>query len=78
MARTWLAHLEARGIAIPTLVITGCMKVGSELQAGPGRTFPVFRKPFDDQTLLDAVAAAIHREGCPPTAIKQFRLVSHR
>jgi FixJ family two-component response regulator len=55
-----LEHLERRGLAIPTLIITGCMKVGGELQAGPGRTFPVFRKPFDDQALLDAVAAAIH------------------
>ena len=73
-----LAHLEARGLAIPTLVVTGCMKVGSELQAGPGRTFPVFRKPFDDQALLNAVAAAIHREGCPTTATEQPRLVSNR
>ena len=55
-----LEHLERRGLSMPTLIVTGCMKVGSELQAGPGRTLPVFRKPFDDQALLDAVAAAIH------------------
>src|SRR5215203_4149442 len=28
-----LARLETRGLAIPTLVITWCLKVGSELQA---------------------------------------------
>jgi len=60
-----LGHLEGRGISIPTLVITGSVKVGSELPVGSARSYSVLRKPFDDQALLDAVAAAIRRGSSP-------------
>jgi len=60
-----LGHLEGRGISIPTVVITGSVKVGSELPVGSARSYSVLRKPFDDQALLDAVAAAIRCGSSP-------------
>ena len=51
--------------SIPTVVITGSVKVGSELPVGSARSYSVLRKPFDDQALLDAVAAAIRCGSSP-------------
>jgi FixJ family two-component response regulator len=60
-----LGHLVKRGISFPTIVISGSVKVGSELPLGPNRSYSVLRKPFDDQALLDAVDAAIRRGESP-------------
>jgi len=51
-----LARLVTLGIRIPTIIITGNIQ---ESHAEAVRTLRVLQKPFDDQVLLDAVAAAI-------------------
>ena len=51
-----LARLVTLGLRIPTIIITGNIQ---ESHAESVRTLRVLQKPFDDEALLDAVAAAI-------------------
>ena len=60
-----LACLATLGRCMPTVIITGNIQ---ELQADSVRTLPLLHKPFDDQTLLDAVATAIYSGGATPAS----------
>jgi CheY-like chemotaxis protein len=56
-----MERLAALGITVPVVIVTG--SVGTELQARAARAGAgvVIRKPLDDQSLLDEVAAALRR-----------------
>jgi FixJ family two-component response regulator len=53
--------LRERGIIIPTLFMTGHADVSMVVQAMKSGAADFIEKPFKDQMLLDAVAAAIRR-----------------
>jgi FixJ family two-component response regulator len=62
------AELNARGITMPVIAVSArdddeTRRRARELDA---RCF--FRKPVDDQALLDAIAWIMHSEGDPPVA----------
>lgn len=51
--------LRARGIAVPILFMTGHADVSMAVQAMKSGAIDFIEKPFNDQKVLDAVAAAI-------------------
>ena len=57
------AQLAARGIAFPVVMITGHGDVPMSVRAMKAGAVDFLTKPFRDQDLLDAIAAAIDRHG---------------
>ncbi len=53
--------LHERGFAIPVLFMTGHADVSMAVQALKSGAFDFIEKPFNDQKMLDAVAAALRR-----------------
>ncbi len=53
--------LQERGIDIPILFITGHADISMAVQALKSGAADFIEKPFEDQVLLDAVAAAVRR-----------------
>lgn len=53
--------LQERGIGIPILFITGHADISMAVQALKSGAADFIEKPFEDQVLLDAVAAAVRR-----------------
>ena len=56
-----LERLAALGITVPSVVVTGSVGTGLQARAVQAGAGIVLRKPVDDQSLLDAVAAALLR-----------------
>jgi FixJ family two-component response regulator len=54
--------LAERGIRLPVIFITGHGDVPTSVQALKGGAEDFIQKPFDDQTLLDAIQRAIRKD----------------
>jgi two-component system response regulator FixJ len=57
-----LAALRAMGSSVPVIVITGHGDVALAVEAMKAGASDFIEKPFDDEVLVDAVAAALRRE----------------
>ena len=57
------AQLNARGIRVPIIFITGHGDIPMSVQAMKAGAFDFMTKPFRDQEMLDAVEAALTRDG---------------
>lgn len=55
------AHLAEKGIELPIIIVTGHGDVPMAVHALKAGAFDFIEKPFDDQTLLDSVQAALER-----------------
>ena len=56
-------ELEARGLTLPVIFITGHGTVPLSVRAMKAGAVDFLQKPFEDQDLLDAVQRAIERDG---------------
>jgi FixJ family two-component response regulator len=54
--------LNARGVDIPIIFITGHGDVSTSVQAMKAHAFDFIEKPFNDQDLLDRIYAAIEQD----------------
>lgn len=77
--------LRGRGINLPILFMTGHADVSMAVQAMKSGALDFIEKPFNDQKVLDAVAAAIRQSaeeiseaGRRQTAQAMLKLLSHR
>jgi two-component system, LuxR family, response regulator FixJ len=65
-------RLNARGAVMPVIVITGHADVALAVEAMRAGVFDFIEKPFEDQMILSAVSAALHR------GLDQYALSSER
>jgi len=56
------AELQARGIRIPIIIISGFADVASVVRAVKNGAVDVLEKPFQDEALLERVRAAVERD----------------
>lgn len=70
--------LNARGSRLPILFITGHGDVAMAVQAMKDGAFDFIEKPFKDQALLDAVAAAVRRSRAQAAGEGQRALLRQR
>jgi two-component system response regulator FixJ len=59
------AHLNRLGIPLPVIVMTGHGDVASAVQAMKAGAVDFLEKPFDDETLLNAIEAALEKASRP-------------
>ncbi len=57
-----LAHLTARNITLPVIIMTGHADVALAVQAMKAGAVDFIEKPFADDTLIDAVQGALSRQ----------------
>ena len=58
-----LKRLKAQGVALPVVVITGHADIALAVEAMKSGAVDFMEKPFDDETMLRAVQAALLRHG---------------
>ena len=59
------AHLNRLGVPLPVIVMTGHGDVTSAVQAMKAGAVDFLEKPFDDETLLNAIEAALAKASRP-------------
>ncbi len=63
--QSWLAKLE---VALPVIVITGQGDVQTAVRAMKGSAVDFIEKPYNDESLLNAIETALARAGRPDRA----------
>jgi len=73
-----LAELQARGSALPVIVITGHGDVPLAIEAMKAGAKDFLEKPFDDERLLGVVRAALEESGSHRGGSAGFRIANGR
>lgn len=70
--------LAGRGYDLPVIFLTAHADVALTVRAMKAGALDVFTKPFDDQTLLDAVQRALERDRLQREELAQIQLLQDR
>ena len=70
--------LRAHGYDLPVILLTAHADVPLTVRAMKAGALDVFTKPFDDQTLLDAVQRALERDRLQREELAQIQLLQDR